>query len=369
MEWTDEHVGDYAAFVSRQVRDRHLRHFNRAAVARVVEYGARVRDHQRKLSTRFLEIANLITEASHWAAKAGHDPVMAADVEQAIAKRAYRANLVEERLHELIADRTIAIETDGERVGQVNGLSIIDLGDYVFGQPSRITARVAVGRGTITSIEREIELSGPIHSKGVLTLSGYLQGQYGREQPLALSATVAFEQSYSEVEGDSASTTELYALLSALADLPLKQGIAVTGSVNQHGEVQAVGGVTRKIEGFFAVCEARGLTGEQGVIIPAANVQHLMLADEVVQAVRDGMFHVWPVRHVDEGIALLTGRPAGQRDDRGVFPDATVHQLVEARLKRYLDEARAAALTELPARNGRKRAPAKAKRQAARRPV
>jgi predicted ATP-dependent protease len=212
------------------------------------------------------------------------------------------------------------------------------VGDYAFGQPTRVTARVALGRGTIQSIEREIELSGPIHAKGVLTLAGYLTGQYVQEWPLALSATLTFEQSYDEVEGDSASSTELYALLSALAGLPLTQALAVTGAVNQHGEVEAVGGVTRKIEAFFAVCKAKGLTGEQGVLIPASNLPHLMLAEEVVAAVRAGQFHVWAVRHVDEGIALLTGRPAGQRGSDGRFPEGTVHHLVEQRLRRYAEQ-------------------------------
>jgi lon-related putative ATP-dependent protease len=353
ITWNDEHVHDYAAFISRQVWERQLRHFDRNAVARVVEYGARLRDDQRKLSARFLDIASLITEASHWATKSGHDPVMAEDVEKAIAKRAYRANLPEERIQELIRDQIIAIETQGERVGQVNGLSIIDLGDYQFGIPARITARVAIGRGSIVSIEREIELSGPIHSKGFLILAGYLQGQYGAEMPLALTATITFEQSYTEVEGDSAASTELYALISALSGVPLRQGIAVTGSVNQHGEIQAVGGVTRKIEGFFAACQMRGLTGDQGVIIPAANIQSLMLNDDVIQAVTEGKFHIWAIRHVDEGIELLTGRPAGTRGPDGKYPPDSVHGLVQARLAAFLKQARVLAAPEPAGANGR----------------
>ncbi len=353
ITWDDEHVHDYAAFISRQVRDRQLRHFDRNAVARVVEYGARLRDDQRRLSARFLDIASLITEASHWAVKSGHDPVMAEDVDKAIAKRVFRANLPEERVQELIRDQTIAIETQGERVGQVNGLSIIDLGDYQFGIPSRITARVAIGRGSIISIEREIELSGPIHSKGFMILAGYLQGQYGAEIPLALTATITFEQSYNEVEGDSAASTELYALLSALSGVPLRQGIAVTGSVNQHGEIQAVGGVTRKIEGFFAVCQMRGLNGEQGVIIPAANVQHLMLNDDVIRAVAEGKFHIWAIHHVDEGIELLTGRSAGVRGPDGQYPPDSIHGLVQARLAAFLKQARVLTAAEPAGANGR----------------
>lgn len=366
MEWSEQHIHDYAAFISRQVHEHALRHFDRAAVARVVEYGARSRDDQRKLSAHFLDISNLVVEASHWATKSGHDPVMAVDVDEAIRKRRYRSNLIEERLHDLIADRTIAIDTEGERVAQINGLSIVHLGDYVFGQPSRITARVAVGRGTIQSIEREVELSGRIHSKGVLTLAGYLQGQYGHERPLALNATIAFEQAYDEIDGDSASSTELYALLSALAGLPLKQGVAVTGSVNQLGDIQAVGGVTRKIEGFFAVCKERGLTGAQGVVIPTANVHDLMLEEEVIEAVRDGAFHIWPVSHIDQGIALLTGHDAGRRKADGSYPDGSVHQLVATRLARFWEQARLAADGDGLLADGRKRV-TKARRRSARR--
>ena len=241
---------------------------------------------------------------------------------------------------ERIADGTIMIDVDGERVGQVNGLAVIDLGDHAFGKPSRVTARVSLGRGSVQSIEREIELSGPIHSKGFLILSGYLSGRYAQEWPLALGATLTFEQDYGGVEGDSASSTELYALLSALSDLPLRQSIAVTGSVNQHGEIQAVGGVTTKVEGFYAVCREKGLTGEQGVVVPRANVEHLMLADEVVDAVREGRFHIWAVATVDEGLELLTGRPAGERGPDGSFPDGTVHRLVEDRLRGYAERLR-----------------------------
>jgi predicted ATP-dependent protease len=246
---------------------------------------------------------------------------------------------VEERYRELIDEGTITIATTGEQVGQVNGLSIANLGDYAFGIPTRISARSALGHGTVQSIEREIDLSGPIHSKGFLSLVGYLQAQYAQEWPLAMSATITFEQSYDEVEGDSASSTELYALLSELSGLPLRQGIAVTGSVNQRGGVQAVGGVTRKIEGFFAVCKARGLTGDQGVIIPDTNVRHLMLDDEVVQAVRDRTFHIWAVSHIDQGLELLTGKVAGERTQSGRFRKGSVHALVEERLQRYAEQS------------------------------
>ena len=340
MEWTDEHLGNYTAFISRRVREEGLRHFDRSAQGQVIEYAARLREDQRKLSSRLRDIADLVSEANYWAGKAGHDLVQDDDVHQAIAKRKYRSNLIEERFQELIDNNTILIDTVGARTAQINGMAIIDLGGYPFGKPSRITVRVAPGRGSVQSIEREIELSGPIHSKGFLILSGYLAGQYSQRYPLSISATITFEQSYDEVDGDSASSTELYALLSALADLPLSQGIAVTGSVNQPGEVQAVGGVIHKIEGFFAVCKAKGLTGEQGIIIPAANVPNLMLDEEVIDAVKAGQFHIWAVHTIDEGIELLTGHPAGQRDPSGAYPEGSVHRFVEERLQEYAERLR-----------------------------
>src|SRR5262249_25266001 len=239
IAWTEENLASYTAFLSLVVHDRGLRHFDRSAVARVVEHGARLRDHQRKLTARFLDVGRLAVEASHWAGKAGHEVVLAEDVDAAIAKQEGRRNLVEERTREVILDGTVLIDTEGARVAQVNGLSVIDVGDYDFGRPSRVTARGSVGRGTVQSIEREIKFSGPIHSKGFLILTGYLQAQYAQDWPLSLAATITFEQSYGGIDGDSASTTELYALLSALSSLPLNQGIAVTGAVNPTGEVQA----------------------------------------------------------------------------------------------------------------------------------
>src|SRR5262247_949381 len=340
MDWSEENLASYCAFLSRMVHDRGLRHFDRSAVARIVEHGARLRDHQRKLTARFLDVGRLAVEASHWAGKAGHAVVLAEDVDAAIAQQERRRNLVEERTREVILDGTIMIDTEGARVAQVNGLSVLDVGDYDFGQPSRVTARVSVGRGTVQSIEREIKFSGPIHSKGFLILTGYLQAQYAQEWPLSLGATITFEQSYGGIDGDSASTTELYALLSALSGLPLNQGIAVTGAVNQHGEVQAVGGVTRKIEGFYDICRERGLTGEQGVIVPTANVKNLMLKEEIVEAVQSRRFHVWAVSDIDEGIELLMDRVAGQRSVDGTFPEGTVHRLVQDRLRQYAEQAR-----------------------------
>ncbi|HEY7537456.1 MAG TPA: ATP-binding protein [Gaiellaceae bacterium] len=346
LDWTAEHERHYAAFVSRLVRENGLRHFDRAAVARIVEYGARLRESQNKLSARLLDVSDVASEAAFWAERRGHALVQADDVELAVRKKEYRSSLLEEHVQELIGQGTLVIETDGASVGQLNGISILDLGDYTFGRPCRVSARVSLGRGRVESIEREIELSGPIHSKGFMILSGYLASTYAQEWPLALSASLTFEQSYDEIEGDSASSTELYALLSALSGLPLDQGIAVTGSVDQNGSVQAVGGVNRKVEGFYATCKAKGLTGRQGVVIPAANVHNLMLDEEVVDAVRDGRFHVWAIRTVDEGIELLTGTPAGRRRADGSYPERSVHALVASRLAGYAQQLRAFAEPE-----------------------
>jgi predicted ATP-dependent protease len=335
MDWNEEHIANYAAFVSRCVRSEQLRDFDRTAVARVVEHGARLRDHQGKLSTRLRDIADVVAEASFWAGQAGRAVVSSDDVDRAVTQRERRSNLAEERVQELIADGTIAVDTSGEQVAQVNALAVLDLGDHRFGQPSRVTASVSIGRGDVDSIERETDLSGPIHSKGFLALSGYLSQTYAQQWPLALRATLTFEQSYRGIDGDSASSTELYALLSALSELPIRQGIAVTGAIDQRGRVHAVGGVTPKVEGFFAVCRARGLTGEQGVLIPRANVPHLMVADEVAAAVAARDFHIWAVEHVDEGIELLTGHPAGARGADGTYPEGSAHRRVEDRLHEY----------------------------------
>lgn len=332
MPWSDEHVTNYASFISRRVRDSGLRHFDRGAVARVVEHGARLREHQRKLSTRLIEIADVVTEASFFAGKASRDVVTREDVDRAVDEREYRSNLIQERLQDMIVDGTIRIETEGVRVGQLNGLAVIDLGDHAFGKPTRVSARTSIGRGSLTSIEHEIELSGPIHSKGFLILSGYLAGAYARDTPLSLSATLTFEQAYEGIDGDSASSTELYALLSSIAEVPLRQDLAVTGSVDQNGLVQAVGGVTTKVEGFYSICREKGLTGTQGVILPRANVPNLMLRDEIVDAVAEGRFHVYAVETIDEGLELLTGLEAGDPGPHGVFPEGTLHRLVSDRL-------------------------------------
>jgi predicted ATP-dependent protease len=329
---TSEAVGAYAAFVSAQCSAHTLLPFRADGVARIVEFGARLTAHQDRLATRFETLGDALVWADQAARAAGVSEIGAAEVDAALAAHERRVNLVEERVQREIEEGTLAIDTHSEVAGQVNGLSVLDLGDYAFARPSKITARAGLGEEGVVDIEREVKLSGPTHSKGILILSGYLLGQYAQTSPLALSARLTFEQVYGEVDGDSASSAELYALLSALSGVPIRQGIAVTGSVNQLGDVQAVGGVTTKIEGFFAVCRAQGLDGRQGVIIPAANVRHLMLKEEVVDAVRAGLFHVWAVRTIDEGIELLTGVGAGARNADGSFPPGSVHGLVQHRL-------------------------------------
>jgi predicted ATP-dependent protease len=293
-----------------------------------------------RISTRFIDISDIVSESSYWAGQNGNGHVMAADVEKALEQREYRSSMVEDKIQRLIEEGVIMIDSEGSVVGQANGLSIYSIGDYVFGRPSRITCRTAIGRGGIIDIQRETEMGGPIHSKGVMILNGYLTGMYAQDKPLVLSATIAFEQLYEGVEGDSASSTELYTLLSSLANLPIRQEIAVTGSVNQRGEVQPIGGVNRKIEGFFEVCKAKGLNGSQGVMIPHQNVRHLMLKDEVIQAVRDGKFSIWPVKTIDEGIEILTGVPAGERGEDGNYPEGTVHYLVNKKLQGMADSVK-----------------------------
>jgi lon-related putative ATP-dependent protease len=332
MPRTPENHLLYARLIATLARREGLRPFDRGAVARLIEHSARLAGDAEKLSAHLRSLADLMREADYWAGEAGRQVVGVAEVHRAIEAQVYRADRLRQRIQEEIVRGTILIDTRGAKVGQVNGLSVISLGQFAFGRPNRITARVRLGRGEVIDIEREVALGGPIHSKGVLILSGYLGGRYASDRPLSLSASLVFEQSYSGVEGDSASSAELYALLSALADIPIKQSLAVTGSVNQHGQVQAIGGVNEKIEGFFDICRAQGLTGDQGVLIPAANVKHLMLRQDVVEAVAAGRFHVFPIETIDQGIELLTGVPAGERDARGEFPPGSVNQRVEARL-------------------------------------
>ncbi|MBL7063177.1 MAG: AAA family ATPase [Anaerolineae bacterium] len=340
----------YAHLVATMVSRQGLRPFDRGAVARVIEHSARMTRDAEKLSVHLLSIADLLRETDYWADVTGNGVATADDVQRAIEAQIHRADRLQERVQEEITRGTILIDTAGERVGQVNGLSVIVLGNFAFGRPSRITARVRMGKGKVMDIEREVELGGPIHSKGVLILAGFLGARYAAEHPLSLSASLVFEQSYGGVEGDSASLAELCALLSALAEVPVKQSLAVTGSVNQHGQVQPIGGVNEKIEGFFDVCQARGLTGEQGVIIPVANVQHLMLRQDVVEAVAAGQFHVYSVQTVDQATEILAGIPAGERDEEKNFPKGSINQLVEARLIELAEKQRAFAAPRKEAR-------------------
>ena len=328
-----EKIIEYARFISRICRVENLMHFDRSGVAAVVEYATRRAERQDKLWTRFSDIADLLREANFWASKNGHKLVNREDVDKSHDSLIERNSLIEEKIHEMIEQDMIMIDTTGERIGQVNGLSVYDIGYYSFGRPTRITAAVGVGKTGITSIEREANLSGKLHDKGVMTLSGFLRENFAKEKALSLSASIAFEQSYSGVDGDSASSTELYAILSSLSSLPIKQGIAVTGSVNQKGDVQPIGGVNQKIEGFYQVCKSKGLTGDQGVIIPQRNVKDLVLRDEVVQAVKEKKFHIYPVERIEEGIEILTGVAAGKQDAKGQYEKNSVFQLVAKRLK------------------------------------
>ncbi len=332
MDRSPENEKEFALFVASRCHEENLRHFGKEAVGKIVEYGSYLAGSQDKLITRFGKVADLVREASFWAGKAGREIVQAEDVTQAIRERTFRSNLLEERLRKKIREGTLFIDTEGAKVGQVNGLYVLQTGDHSFGQPARITAQTYMGRAGVVSIEREVELAGPIHNRGVMTLSGFLGGTYAHAHPLSLSASIPVEQNYAGVEGDSASSAELYALLSSLSETPIKQSIAVTGSVNQWGQVQPIGGVTEKIEGFFAVCQERGLTGDQGVLIPAANQQDLMLCEKVVDAVAQGQFHVWTAETIDQGLETLTGTPAGKREADGNYPPGSIHQAVKERL-------------------------------------
>jgi predicted ATP-dependent protease len=331
----------YAAMVATLARRAGLRPFTAAAVARVIEHGARMVGDAGKLWLGLDALSDLLREANHFAGASAAAAVDVPDVERAIDARIYRSERPRERIQEEIARGTIAITTDGEMVGQVNGLSVVELGGFAFARPSRITARVRLGSGRVVDIEREVELGGPIHSKGVLILAGFINGRYAPDQPLSLSASIVFEQSYGPVEGDSASSAELYTLLSALADVPLTQSIAVTGAINQRGELQAVGAINEKIEGFFDVCKTRGLTGAEGVLIPSANKRHLMLRRDVVDAVAAGNFGIYAVDTVDEGVKIMTGMTAGARDATGTFPTGTFNERVESRLITLARQARA----------------------------
>ncbi len=324
-----------AGFISGLCKRENLLPFSKDAVIKVAEYSSRLVEDQHKLSTRFNNIIEILIEANAWAQMEGQKLVNGENVKKAIREKEYRSNKYDEKWMEMLKDGTIMIDTDGEVVGQINALSIIEMGDVVFGKPLRITATTFMGESGIVNVEREVAMSGTTHSKGVMILSGYIGEQYAQEVPLALNANITFEQLYGEVDGDSASSAELYAILSSLAEVPIKQGIAVTGSVNQKGEIQPVGGVTHKIEGFFNLCKKRGLTGEQGVIIPRKNIHNLVLKDEVIEAVREGKFHIYPIDHIDEGIEILMGLPAGKKLEDGFFEKGSVHEKAYNKIRQY----------------------------------
>ncbi len=333
MDKTDQAVMQFARFIKRKTGEDGLKPFDRTAVAAMVEHAVRMTGRQEKISTSFPEITDLIREADYWATQDGSKTVKEKHVDQAVEARIYRSNRVEEYIQEMIDRGTLLIDVEGEVVGQVNGLSVYHMGDYMFGRPTRITASTSMGRAGIINIEREADLSGATHNKGVLILAGYLRKKYAQDKPLTMSASIAFEQSYSMVDGDSASSTEMYALLSSLSGVPIRQYIAVTGSVNQKGEIQAIGGVNEKIEGFYYCCKRLGLNGKQGVIIPESNIKDLMLKKEVVEAVKKGKFHIYPVRTVDEGIEILTGKKAGEQKEDGTYPKGSINYLVNEKLR------------------------------------
>ncbi len=340
MARTEENVQQYAAFVCTLCHKENLKHLDGSGLAKLVEYSSRLANDQQKLSTRFAEVADIVREANFYATQEHSKLATGTHVKKAIEEKIYRSKLIQEKIQEMIQRGVLLIDTDAEKVGQVNGLSVMGLGDFAFGTPSRVTASVGLGKEGVIDIEREAKMGGPIHTKGVLILSGYLNEKYARDKPLSLSARLVFEQNYGGVEGDSASSTELYAILSALSGLPIKQSIAVTGSVNQKGEVQAIGGVNEKIEGFFEVCKAKGFTGKQGVMVPESNVQNLMLKEEIVDAVKAGQFRIYTVKTIDEGMEVLTGVKTGKRREDGTFENGTVNHKVDKHLTAMAEKLR-----------------------------
>jgi predicted ATP-dependent protease len=338
IDKNEKNIKDYAAFIAVCCDECKTKHFDPAGVAKLIEYSARMVSDQERLSTRFSQIKELVQEANYWATQENVALISAKHVQKALAERIFRHNLADEQTRDLISRGILMIDLEGTVVGQVNGLSVYSLGDITLGKPSRITANTYMGRGGVINIERETQMSGPIHDKGVLILSGYMGWKYAQDRPLSLSTSICFEQSYDGIEGDSASSTELYAILSSLADVPIRQNIAVTGSVNQKGVIQPIGGVNHKIEGFFRVCQAKGFSGEQGVLIPHQNIRNLMLREEVVEAVRKGQFHIYTAKTIDEGIEILTGIPAGTRQQDGTYPDGTINFLVDRKLQSMSDK-------------------------------
>ncbi len=332
MNRTEENMHKYASYIATICREENLLPLDRTGVAKVIESSSRLADNQNKLSGKFSDIADILREASYWAAKANVTVVSAIHIQKAADERIYRTNRIEERMRELIMEGTLIVETDGVKAGQINGLAVVDFGDYSFGKPSRITATTYAGKAGVVNIERETKMSGKIHEKAVLIISHYLGSRYAVKKPISLSASITFEQLYDMVEGDSASCAELYALLSSISGVPLKQNIAITGSMDQNGDVQPVGGVNEKIEGFFDLCRIKGLDGSHGVIIPARNIRHLMLKKDAVEAVREGKFTIYAIEKVDEGLEIMTGTPVGDIGEDGAYPKGTINCLVTKRL-------------------------------------
>lgn len=337
MDKTKNNMKQYAELIAGVCQRENLLHFTPDGVASVVDYSTRMAEDQEKLTTLFNKLVEVVYEANHWASSDKAELVSAQHVRKAVEEKHERGSMVEDHIQELINRNTLIINVDEDKIGEINGLAVYQVGEYHFGKPVRITAKTFMGEKGLVNIEREIRLSGQIHSKGVLTLSGYMGAQYAQDKPLTLSASLTFEQSYQGIEGDSASSAELYALLSSLANTPIYQGIAVTGSVNQNGEIQPVGGVNQKIEGFFRTCQDKGLNGKQGVIIPKQNVTQLMLHDDVVEAVRQCRFNIWAVEHIDQGLRILTGSPAGERDERGYFTPDSVHFKANRKLQEWTE--------------------------------
>jgi lon-related putative ATP-dependent protease len=332
MDRNKENTKQYATFICTLCNKEGLKHLDSTGIAAVIEYSSRLAADQMKLSTKFADVADIIREANFYADEEGVELIAKRHINQALEEKVYRSNLIQKKIEEMIGRDVLLIDTEGEKIGQVNGLAVLSLGDYVFGRPNKVTASVGVGKKGIIDIEREAQMGGPIHTKGVMILSGYLNDRYAYDKPLSLTARLVFEQSYSGVEGDSASSTELYTLLSALSGKHIKQYIAVTGSVNQKGEVQAIGGVNEKIEGFYEICKAKGLTGKEGCVIPYSNIQNLMLKEEVVEAIKEDRFHIYPVKTIDEGIEVLTGVKAGELKPEGTYEEGTINQLVQKKL-------------------------------------
>jgi lon-related putative ATP-dependent protease len=326
-------VQTYASFVASCCRKEKLMPFDRSGVSKIVEFGSRLAGHQYKLSSKFSEIADLLRESNYWALKSGGSVVSGDHVEKAIDEKVYRTNRIEEKIQELIMEGTLIIDSEGAKVGQVNGLAVLDMGDYSFGKPSRITASTYAGKSGVINIERETKMSGRIHEKAILIITHYLGSNYASKKSVSFTASITFEQLYDMVEGDSATCAELYAILSSLSGIPLKQNIAITGSMDQNGDVQPIGGVNEKIEGFYELCKMRGLDGSHGVIIPKKNVVHLMLKKDVVEAVKAGNFKIYPIEKVEEGIEVLTDKPFGRMQEDGTFPEGSINYFVMKRLE------------------------------------